>query len=97
LRLKFALFGLRQALRAWSRHKGEALRAKGFVPLEADPSIWVLRNKVGAVLALFYVDDGIVAAKSDAEAEAIVNMVASIFKMQAWGAQRSRHPHPTEL
>lgn len=58
------------------------------MPSEADPSIWVLRNKVGAVLALFYVDDGIVAAKSNAEAEAIVNMVASIFKTQAWGAQR---------
>jgi hypothetical protein len=67
LRLKFALYGLRQASRAWSRRVGDTLRALGFVPSEADPSLWVLRNKVGVVLALFYVNDGIVAAKSDAE------------------------------
>jgi hypothetical protein len=44
--LEFALYGVGQALRAWSRHLGEGIRAKGSAPSEADPSLWVLQNKV---------------------------------------------------
>jgi hypothetical protein len=37
------------------------------------------------VLSMFYVDDGLVAARTDVEADALVELVASIFEIRALG------------
>ena len=36
-------------------------------------------------MAMFYVDDGLVAARTAAEADALVDLIASMFKIRALG------------
>jgi hypothetical protein len=64
LRLGRALYGLRQVPRAWQNRLTAELKAKGFVKLNADPSLWILFGSRGVVVAMLYVDDGMVAAKT---------------------------------
>jgi hypothetical protein len=85
LRLCRALYGLRQAPRAWNERLEAELTAQGFVQSNADPSLWILYSKDGAVLTMFYVDDGMVAARNDVEADALVDAIASIFEIRRLG------------
>ena len=85
LRLLRALYGLKQASRAWNKRLEAELLAKGFKQSDADPSLWILHGEGGAVLAMFYVDDGLVAARTAAEADALVEMVAGMFAIRALG------------
>ena len=85
LRLLRALYGLRQASRAWHRKLEAELRARGFAPSDADPALWMLYGEGGVTLAMFYVDDGLVAARTAAEAEALVAIVASMFAIRELG------------
>lgn len=85
LRLRRALYGLRQAPRAWNQRLTAELKRRGFVQSDADPSLWMLHSPDGTVLALFYVDDGLVAAKTGEQADALVALVASMFAIRALG------------
>jgi hypothetical protein len=85
LRLQRALYGLKQALRAWNKRLEGELRAKEFEQSDANPALWILHGKGGAVLAMFYVDDGLVAAKTVAEADALVDLVGSMFDIRKIG------------
>jgi len=85
LRLRRALYGLKQAGRAWNQRLEAALREHGFVQSAADPSLWILHGAKGAVFAMFYVDDGLVAARTAAEADALVAMVGEMFAIRALG------------
>jgi hypothetical protein len=85
LRLCRALYGLRQAPRAWNERLEIELTARDFVQSNADSSPWILYGKSGAVLAMFYVDDGMVAARTDAEADALADTMASIFEIRRLG------------
>jgi hypothetical protein len=85
LRLRRAIYGLKQTSRAWNERLEGELARKGFVQSDTDPSLWILHGKDGAVLALFYVDDGLVAAKRGEEADALVELVGSIFEIRKLG------------
>jgi hypothetical protein len=85
LRLRRALYGLKQASRAWNKRLEGELRAKGFEQSDADPALWVLRGEGGAVLVMFYVDDGLGAAKTAAEADAPEDLVGSMFEIRKLG------------
>jgi hypothetical protein len=85
LRLRRAIYGLRQASRAWNERLEGELARKGFVQSDTDPSLWILHGKDGAALALFDVDDGLVAAKTGEEADALVELVGSIFEIRKLG------------
>jgi hypothetical protein len=61
------------------------LTRKGLVQSDADPALWILRGKDGAVLAMFSVDDGLVAAKTAEQADALVELVASMFAIRELG------------
>jgi hypothetical protein len=61
LRLQRALYGLRQASRAWNTRLEAELTRKGMVQSDADPVLSILHGKGGAVLAMFYVDGGLAA------------------------------------
>jgi hypothetical protein len=88
LKLQRALYGLRQAPRAWHIKLAHELIARGFEPSDADPSLWILRGPTGAVFTMIYVDDGLVAARTAAEADALVDLVAGIFEIRALGEPR---------
>jgi hypothetical protein len=49
------------------------------------PSLWIENGEGGAVLSLFYVDDGLVAARIPKEADALVNLMESIFAIRKLG------------
>jgi hypothetical protein len=80
LRLYRALYGLRQAPRAWHERLTSELTSRGFVQSNADPGFWILKSVDGVVLTMFYVDDILVVARTDEEAEGLVDLIASIFK-----------------
>jgi hypothetical protein len=82
LRLLRALYGLRQAGRAWNKRLETELLARGFVQSQADPSLWMLHGKGGTVMTLFYVDDGLVAARTAAEADELVALIGSMFDIR---------------
>ena len=85
LRLRRAMYGLRQAPRAWNKCLEAELTKQGFVQSNADPGLWLLYGENGAVMCMFYVDDGLAAARSDKEAEALVDLVASMFPIRRLG------------
>jgi hypothetical protein len=85
-----ALYGLKQAPRAWNKRLEGGLRANGFEQSDADPSLWIFRREDGAVLIMFYVDDGLLAAKTAAEAEALVDLVGSI-DVHRWMHRYTQH------
>ena len=58
---------------------------RGFVQSNADPRLWLLCGENGAVICMFYVDDGLAPALSDEEAEALVGLVASMFAIRRLG------------
>jgi hypothetical protein len=83
LRLRRALYGLRQMPRAWNKRLEGELRSRGFVQADADPSLRIIRRDNGILLSIFYVNDGLVAARTAAEADAVVELEGSIFKIRA--------------
>jgi hypothetical protein len=85
LQLRSPLYGLRQAPRAWNECLERKLRAKGFEQSESDPSLWLLHDKGGRILVMFYVDDGLVAARTIAEADGLVRLVGSMFDIRELG------------
>ena len=85
LRLRRAMYGLRQAPRAWNKCLEAELTKWGFVQSNADPGLWLLYGENEAIICMFYVDDGLAAARSDEEAEALVDLVASMFAIRRLG------------
>jgi hypothetical protein len=85
-RLNKALYGLRQASRAWYQTLKRALAAMGFVPSEADPSVFVRRSADGLTVQVFYVDDCLAAARGDAEITALFKDIADLFPVRLMGA-----------
>jgi hypothetical protein len=82
LRLRRALYRLKQASRAWNKYLEGDLRAKRFELSDADPALWILLREDGVVLVMIYVDDDLEAAKTAAEAHALVDLVGSMFEIQ---------------
>ena len=74
LRLRRAMYGLRQAPRAWNKCLEAELTKRGFVQSNADPGLWLLYGENGTVMCMFYVEDGLAAVRSDEEAEALVDL-----------------------
>ena len=63
-RLNRALYGLRQAPRAWNKRLDEELSAHSFTASTADPSLYVYHDNNGSTYLLVYVDDILIAAKT---------------------------------
>jgi hypothetical protein len=85
LRLQCALYGLQQASSAWNKRLEVELTHKSLVQSDADPALWILHVEGGAVLAMSYVDDGVVKANAVEQTDALVELVASMFAIRALG------------
>ena len=66
LRLKNAIYGLKQSPKAWYHKLSRTLNGRGFVKSEADHTLSTLTRKQGIVVILIYVDD-IIITGSDKE------------------------------
>lgn len=87
-RLQRALYGLRQAPRAWHTRLKQELEAMGFQASEADPGLWVLRGKESTVYLLVYVDDLLIASRDLGAVQAVKDMLMSIFDARDLGEAR---------
>jgi transposase InsO family protein len=76
-RLHKAIYGLKQAARAWHLKLKAALVKAGFAVSQADPSLFVLTHGGALTYLLVYVDDALIAGNHDQ-----VNIVKDIFRSQ---------------
>jgi hypothetical protein len=79
-RLIKAVYGLKQAPRAWHVTLAEQLRSKGFRPSAADPSFYFCDTKRGRTFILVYVDDCIIAAEAQEDADEVCQHIKSLFE-----------------
>lgn len=84
-KLKKALYGLRQAPRAWHNRLKQELEKLGFQPSDADPGLWLLRGAGDKVLMIVWVDDLLLAAKTTKEVTAIKQQIMEIFEARDLG------------
>ena len=66
LRLRKAIYGLKQSPRAWYHKLSSTLNGRGFVKSEADHTLFTLTSQQGIIVILIYVDD-IIITGSDKE------------------------------
>lgn len=84
-KLNKAIYGLRQAPRAWHTRLKKELEDMGFVASEADPGLYVLYTKTSKVYVLVYVDDILVAAEDVAAMRSVKEQLMSIFDVRDMG------------
>ena len=83
--LRKSLYGLRQAPRAWHTRLKQELEEAGYQASEADPGLFVLRNKTHTVYVLVYVDDLALAAPSHADLDGIKAALSRAFDVRDLG------------
>ncbi|CEM36698.1 unnamed protein product [Vitrella brassicaformis CCMP3155] len=82
IRLRKALYGLREAPRAWNQLLVQSLRAMGFEPLDADPCIFTHKTRQ---LWLGVVVDDIVYAGCDADLDWFLEEIGQRFAIKDLG------------
>jgi hypothetical protein len=84
-KLDKAIYGLKQASRAWYSKLSSKLQMMGFVPSKGDTSLFFLRAKDVTVYVLVYVDDIIVASSSSKATTALLQYLESDFALKDLG------------
>ena len=84
-RLVKALYGLRQAPRAWHTRLKAELEAIGFTATEADASLFVRHHKDHSVYLLVYVDDILIVSSSAESVKQVKEMLTSTFDLRDLG------------
>ncbi|CAD6938281.1 unnamed protein product, partial [Tilletia caries] len=79
LKLRRALYGLKQSAHDWYAVLRDSLKTIGFEQCALDPTIYV-RNGDNAAMLLVYVDDILVAAPKGGSVEATKAELLSLFK-----------------
>ena len=84
-KLNHSIYGLKQANRQWHLKLKEQLLARGFVCSQADPALFIKTDEEGRVIALVYVDDCLIAGKSELEVLNIIKMFSTMFETRDMG------------
>lgn len=79
-RLKKALYGLRQAPRAWNKKLTSCLRQLGLIPCDSDQSVFV-SGPPHRLLVAIYVDDGLTAGESQEVVDNFLRELGKTFKV----------------
>jgi hypothetical protein len=85
LRLRKALYGLRQAPRAWNAKLDSTLKRMGFMPSPHEAAIYWRGNGENALLVGVYVDDLVITGVKDAEVSAFKEEMKATFQMSDLG------------
>ena len=85
LRLRKAIYGLKQSPRAWYHKLSHTLRDKGFKKSEADHTLFTLRGPNGIVVVLIYVDDIIISGNDKDGISATKSYLHSVFDIKDLG------------
>ena len=83
-KLKRSLYGLKQSPRCWNKVFTQFMKTIGFTQSTADPCIYVHVGDGLSIIAL-YVDDLIIASKTDKEMKHVKELLQSQFKMTDMG------------
>jgi hypothetical protein len=85
LRLRKALYGPRQAPRAWKAKLDSTLKGMGFTPSPHEAAIYRRGNGGSALLVGVYVDDLVITDAKDAEVAAFKEVMKTTFQMSDLG------------
>jgi len=85
LRLRKALYGLRQAPRAWNIKLDASLASLGFTKCATEHALYTRRSKGGLVIVGVYVDDLIVTGAEQRDIDAFKEKMKSMFRMSDLG------------
>jgi hypothetical protein len=85
-KLDKALYGIKQAPRAWYSRLNTKLQQLGFQSTKADTSLFIYRKNGVSIFLLIYVDDIIVASSSSAAVDALLQDLRGEFALKgSWG------------
>ncbi len=84
-KLKKSLYGLKQSPRCWNEALHKELCALNYNQSDSDPCIYVKKTQTSLVFLAVYVDDIILASKSDNELQHLKKELAERFKMRDLG------------
>jgi hypothetical protein len=90
--LQRAMYGLRQALKAWNKCLETEFSSRGFAQSDKHPALWILCSGSVTVMSMVPVDDGLVRACMSAEAHGLVELAASIFEIRSLGEPKGLCP-----
>lgn len=85
-KLNKAIYGLKQASRAWNLKLGAVLKSLGFIQSKADNCLYVLRTHSFCVLLLAYVDDMLLTGNNSAALETIISQLRQHFSLKDLGS-----------
>lgn len=83
--LRKSLYGLKQAGRIWNRRITDVLKSLEYIPSEADPCLFVRAKQDDLSFVLLYVDDMLVACRSEKEYERVESTLTKYFKITCLG------------
>jgi hypothetical protein len=86
LRLRKAIYGLKQSPRAWYHKLSFTLRDRGFRKSEADHTLFTLQGPQGIIVVLIYVDDLIITGDDKDGIAATKAYLQSVFEIKDLGA-----------
>ena len=84
-KLKKSLYGLKQSPRCWNQAFTDFMESIGFKQSKADPCIYVRDTDITPCIIAVYVDDLIIAAKTEGEMHQLKQLLQSQFKMKDMG------------
>ena len=85
LKLLRSIYGLKQAGRQWNKKLSKKLLSMGFKCLQSDRSCYLYSNGTVNIILPIYVDDGTIAAKSDADIDKVIAQLGESFKVKDLG------------
>jgi hypothetical protein len=85
LRLRKALYGLRQALRAWNAKLDSTLKGMGFGQSPHEAAMYRRGNRGNAMLVGVYIDDLVITGTKDVEVAAFKEEMRVTFQMSDLG------------
>ncbi|XP_075088534.1 uncharacterized protein LOC142170506 [Nicotiana tabacum] len=83
--LQRAIYGLKQAPKAWFQWFSEALLQLGFKGSHADSSLFVLRNNTTIIILLLYVDDIVITGNNPVLLHSLISQLSSQFALKNMG------------
>jgi hypothetical protein len=84
-KLDKALYGLKQAPHVWYSHLSDKFQSLGFMPSQADISLFYYQKGSVLIFLLVYVDDIIVASSSSAAITALLRDLQGEFALKDLG------------
>ena len=88
LRLKKAIYGLKQSPRAWYNKLSTTLNGRGFIKSELDHTLFTLTTPSGIIALLVYVDDIIITGSDKVGIQETKEFLKSVFEIKDLGEMK---------